>query len=221
MTRPYHFRDGWVLVLGDRYDLRKTLAAAEAVIDCLARRLAGGTSTALAETTSGRRTLIWPDPAKSLVRRFWERSAQAFDVADFAVAHEIGPLTVKVYLLGKTWCVYDAASGRLTTPRLQDVSGLDPAPTICLYGPETRPGSYALLEPETVDAVEEALWADLRDRGLRLERHVIASDPAAPERARQIAFITLSHAVYGVGRGPIRVHCVTPGGSDVRPTPLP
>lgn len=217
--RPYHFRNGWVLILGDRYDLRKALDAAEAVIDCLSRHLGPQSSVVSTELPGYRRDLVWPTPARELARDTWIKAAREFDVSDISLSHRIGPLTVKVFLLGKTWCVYDRDTGRLTTPGLRPVSDLDPTPTICLYGPETQPGCYGLLEPAVLDAVETALRTDLGDLGLQMERHVLTPDPTRPESTLQVAFLTLPHAVYGNGRGPIRVRCVTPSGGEVRPTP--
>ncbi|KPJ85766.1 hypothetical protein AMJ57_01855 [Parcubacteria bacterium SG8_24] len=216
----YHFRDGWVLIETDQYDFPRVLDAAEEVIDCLVRHMSAGGSTVSTLRPGFRQPFAWPEPGRRIARQVWTDTARSFEVVDSSLVHAIGPMSVKAFLLGKTWCVFDATTGRLTTPRLEPVSELDPTPTVCLYGEEVGPNSYDLLDPAVIDAAEGHILSELSHLGLEIRRHSAPARAGDPAEVRQVAFISFPHSTYGDGRGLSRVRCVTPNGGEVGPSTI-
>jgi len=201
------------LIEGPKYDLRKILAAHEQLIDALTAHF--GSSALTTDHAEAQRRIPWPEPGKAVARSTWERMKQIHDVVDEPLLHIAGGLTVKAYLLGKTWCVRNVDTGAITTPSGEDISWLDPVPTVCIYGARADDGACRLVDGATMDAVSMVLSDKLRDLGLDFERRTINDAVAAGSGATDIAFITFPHGVYGAGRDWITVRCVSSDGSEL------
>lgn len=212
MTTPIP-RRGMALVNGPAYDLDMVMAAYETLIDALAARF-GGTTVTAASVLRGTK-FDWPDPGKPIARRTWKKMTEFYDVVDEALVHHMGPLTVKAFLLGKTWCVYDPLSRRVLTSQGDDISMLDPVPTVCLYGPEDedQPGSYGMPPVSVIDAASVVIDDELAKLGLTIDRSRPVTVPGE-SFSRCVAFVAFPHDIYGRGRDYIRVRCVTPDGDS-------
>ncbi|HSD12752.1 MAG TPA: hypothetical protein VLC10_04285, partial [Patescibacteria group bacterium] len=181
------------LVMGPKYDLQKTLAAYERLVDVFAGRF-GATSVTTSHPEAQRR-FPWPDPGKALARQIWTQLREIHDVVDEPLLHPMGGIVLKAYLLGKTWCVQDAATGAVTTPEGEDVSRLDPAPMICVYGALRPDGSHGLVSGDLMDEVGLLVGGPLlRDLRLDFDRSTINVPASAASGLTDYAFITLPHA---------------------------
>lgn len=201
------------LIRGQKYDLSKVLASYEKLVDALTAHF--GASTLTTDRPGARKRIPWPEPGKAIARSTWEQMKQLHDVVDEPLLHLAGGLTVKAYLLGKTWCVRNVETGAITTPEGEDVSLLDPAPIVCIYGSGNGDGSYRLVDGATMDAVSMLLSDTLRDLGLGFERRTINEARTAADGRTDFAFITFPHDAYGAGRDWITVRCVNSDGSEL------
>ncbi|HTK04457.1 MAG TPA: hypothetical protein VL500_02645 [Candidatus Eisenbacteria bacterium] len=201
------------IILGRKYDLSKIIAAHEKLVDALTAHF--GASVLTTDRPGAQKRIPWPEPGKAIARRTWEQMKELHDVVDEPLLHLAGGLTVKAFLLGKTWCVRNIETGAITTPEGEDVSLLDPVPTVCIYGAGNGNGSYRLVDGATMDAVSMLLSDKLRDLGLGFERRTINDAVAAGSGASDFAFITFPHEVYGAGRDWITVRCVNSDGSEL------
>lgn len=201
------------VIVGQKYDLPKVIAAYERLIDALTAHF--GSSVLTTERPEAQKRIAWPDPGKAVARRTWEQRKELHDVVDEPLLHLAGGLTVKAYLLGKTWCVRNVETGAITTPEREDVSWLDPVPTVCVYGAGDGKGSYRLIDGATMDAISMVLSDVLRDLGLDFERKTINVPGTAADGRTDFAYITFPHGVYGAGRDWITVRCVNSDGSEL------
>ncbi|HTM68558.1 MAG TPA: hypothetical protein VL426_04615 [Candidatus Binatia bacterium] len=201
------------VILGQKYDLAKVLASYEKLIDALTEHF--GSSQVTTDHAFAQKRIAWPEPGKQLARQIWAKMKEIHDVVDEPLLHLAGGLTVKAFLLGKTWCVRDVGTGAITTPEGEDVSLLDPAPTVCIYGSRIDDGNYRLVDGATMDAVSMLLGDKLRDLGLGFERRTINEARTAADGRTDFAFITFPHAAYGAGRDWITVRCVNSDGSEL------
>ncbi|MEY4744429.1 MAG: hypothetical protein RL272_374 [Candidatus Parcubacteria bacterium] len=207
------------LIMGPKYDLLKTLDAYERLIDALAARFGGTAVTTVRQSAS--RRIPWPDPGKAVARQTWLSMKEIHDVVDEPLVHPMDGLTIKAYLLGKTWCVQDAETGAVTTPEGEDVSALDPVPTVCVYGPKARGGDgHALLDVATVDAVQAVIDGPLADLGLVISRHRFERSATGAPQPLEVAYVTFPHGVYGDGHEWLNVRCVSSDGGDPDPDGL-
>lgn len=204
---------GSALVEGPKYDFPRVLGAYERIVDAFTARF--GASTVTTDRPGAQRRIVWPDPGRAVARAVWEKLKEMHDVVDEPLVHLVGDLTVKAYLLGKTWCVRDAKTGEIRTSHGEHVSKLDPSPTVCVYGVRSEDGACRLVDGGTMDAVGEILAYDLRDLGLRFERSTLCVPATAADGRTDYGFITLPHAVYGAGRDWLNVRCVSSDGGDV------
>jgi hypothetical protein len=202
---------GFALVEGNRFDLNAVLSAYEAVVDALAEEFSDGATTLATAHEEYAKKIPWPEPGKAMARRAWYGMADLYEVVDEALVHAMGRITVKAFLLGKTWCVHHPATGRLTTPRGEDVSTLEPQPVICLYGEQGGPNEYAVADAADIAIARRVITTDLAHLGLAFETSQPVVDPATG-RNLLVAFVTFPHALYGKGRDIIRVRCVEPDG---------
>lgn len=203
------------LVQGPRYDLPKVLAAHEELIDAFTARF--GRSTLTTNIPAAQRQFAWPDPGKAFARQTWDRMKELYDVVDEPMLHLMEGLTVKAFLLGKTWCVRNVATGEITTPGGEHVSCLDPAPMVCVYGPGNGDGSYHLVAGTKMDAVSELFAGPLRHLNLDFERCTLNVPKTAATGATDYAFITFPHRIYGAGHDWVTVRCVNSDGSEIDP----
>lgn len=202
---------GFALVECDRFDLNAVLSAYEAIIDALADEFSDGATTLSTAHPEHQKKFPWPDPGKGMARAAWYGMADLYEVVDEALVHAMGRITVKAFLLGKTWCVHHPATGRVTTPRGEDVSALEPQPVICVYGRQSGPNEYGVADAADIAVVRRVVVANLAHLGLAFETSQPIVDPATG-RTLLAAFITFPHARYGKGRDIIRVRCVEPDG---------
>lgn len=219
---PYLFGEGGtVLVEGMKFDLPEVVESAQELIDALVARF-GGDDVTFTPDPAHFESLAWSGSGPQAVKKFWANVAGFYDVVDQALEFSVGPLTVKTFLLGKTWCVYHKSFDLVRTSHDEPVAALDPTPVVCLYGPrsdDAEGSRYGLLDRETVSAAEELLAGELSHLGLELQKSEPLQDPQDPRRQLQVAFIRFPHGRYGMGRGPIRVRCVTPDGGEVKSGP--
>ncbi len=216
---PHLFGEGGsVLIHGLKFDLPRVIEAGTEALKALDRRFGTG-NTRFTPDPDRYLAMSWPDPGDAVARRIWSQAAEIYDVVDQPLDFSIGVLTVRAYLLGKTWCVYHQEMDLLATPRGESVSALDPTPVLCLYGQRSREKGgnfYALPDTAVIDAVEGLLTGELAHLGLELERSETYEDPGRPDRHLQVGFIRFPHGRYGAGHGPIKVRCVTPDGGEVQ-----
>ena len=210
---------GSVLIDGLKFDFPRVIEAGMEVLKALDRRFGTG-DTEFTPDPDRYLGMKWPVPGESAAREIWAKAAEIYDVVDQPLDFSIGALTIRAYLLGKTWCVYHREFDLLATPSGEPVSALDPTPVLCIYGSRARKGdqkSYTLPDASAIAAVEELLSGALVQLGLELEKSEAYQDPLRPERQLQVGFIRFPHHRYGAGRGQIRVRCVTPDGAEVQP----
>lgn len=203
------------LVWGPRFDLEKVLSAHEELVDAFTARF--GASRLTTDVPEAQRAFAWPDPAKALARATWAKMKEIHDVVDEPLLHLIEGLTLKAYLLGKTWCVRDVDTGAVLTPRGEPAALLDPSPTVCVYGPRQDDGSCALVHETKMDAVCELLAGPLRHLGLDFERCTLNVARTAASRIMDYGYVTFPHRIYGAGRDWITVRCVNSDGTEIDP----
>ncbi len=202
---------GYALVEGNRFDLNVILDAYEELVGALAEEFADGATTLSTAHPAHQKKIPWPEPGKATARKAWYGMAELYEVVDEALVHVMGRMTVKAYLLGKTWCVHDPATGRITTPLGEDVADLEPQPVVCIYGEQIGPNQYGMADERDIAVARRIVTANLAHLGLAFE----ASGPRvdrATGRALLVAYVTFPHAVYGKGRDFVRVRCVEPDG---------
>lgn len=202
---------GYALVEADRFDLNAVLDAYEAFVAAFAEEFADGTTTLSTAHPEYPAKIPWPDPGKVQARKAWYGMAQLYEVVDEALVHAMGRVTVKAFLLGKTWCVYHPASGRITTPLGEDVAELEPQPVICIYGVQSAPNAYGLADERDIAVAKRLVTLNLAYLGLEFETSEPRFDPASG-RNQLVAFVKFPHALYGKGRDIVRVRCVEPDG---------
>lgn len=202
------------LIEGQVYDMTKVMAAYEALVDAFARRF--GPSTLTTDHESAQRRFSWPDPGKGLARQTWSRMKELHDVVDEPLIHPMkAGLTLKAYLLGKTWCVRDSRTGVVTTPHGEHVSLLDPSPTVCVYGIRQPSGAYGLVSEADMEAAQRIVLVDLAALELTFERSTINEHAAVKSGLTDYGYVRFPHDVYGAGRDWIRVRCVSSEGGEV------
>lgn len=202
------------LIEGQAYDLQKVLSAYERLIDALARQF--GPSQLTTDHEAAQRRFAWPDPGRALARQTWASMKELHDVVDEPLIHPMhAGLTVKAFLLGKTWCVRNPRTGEVTTPEGHHVSMLDPAPAVCVYGIRNPDGSCGLVSEADMEAAQRIVLVDLADLELTFERCTINEHAALKHGLTDYAFIWFPHDVYGAGRDWIRVRCVSSDGGEI------
>jgi len=211
MTR-HRFIEGAVCIEGKRFSLEKVLQTYVAVIDRLVAEYGDRSSWVSSSRSGFQRPLVWDAEGRGEALRVWRMMHEHYDAVDESLVHAIGPLSIKAYLLGKTWCVYRPMDDRLMTPLGESVGELDPTPTICVYG--ARNGdSYAPVSTEDmakVIAVTRSVFAEL---GLSLETATAEHQDGTV--AGHFGWLTFPHETFGEGYGPIMVRCVLSGGGEV------
>ncbi len=197
---------GTALVHGMRFDFEKVLSAYERLVDRFTAEFGGGKSTFGTTHPEFNKRLDWHSADRDIANQCWRRLAKLCDSVNEPLVHYIGPLTVKAFLLGKTWCVQQP-DGSITTPNGDPITELANEPMFCLYGPEVagERNSYCLADEKDISTAEALLVGDLADLGLVCRKTNVVREKGA---AKQIAFVAFPHGSYGLGRGPIRVQCV-------------
>lgn len=212
MTR-YFFQGGCVLVDGPQYILEKSLITYERIIDRLCAAFGVSTSDLTTTRPDYKRCFVWPNPGKREAKELWRRVAEHYDVVDEALVHSIGPLTVKAYLLGKTWLVYHPGEDRVSTPTNGGIGELDPAPTLCLYGEECGEGKYASLSIADMEVVRRVIDEELFALGITVQ--IATASKRSGEIVGYFVWLSFSHATHGNGYGPLSVRCVQRDGSEI------
>lgn len=212
MTR-YFFHDGCIVVDGPRYILEKSLVTYELIIDRLCAAFGVSTSDLKTTRPGYRRRFVWPDPGKREAKELWRRVAEHYDAVDEALVHSIGPLTVKAYLLGKTWLVYHPVEERVSTPTNGGICELDPSPVLCLYGEEHGEGKYAPLSPADMEVIRRVFEEEFSLLGIEAEIATASRQDA--EIVGYFVWLSFTHATHGNGHGPISVRCVQRDGGEI------
>lgn len=202
---------GYALIEGNRFDLNAVLEAYETLVAALAEEFADGTTTLATAHPEHQKKFPWPDPGKEMGRKAWYGMAELYEVVDEALVHDMGRITVKAFLLGKTWCIHHPATGRITTPAGEHISSLEPQPVICIYGEQAAPNAYGLADARDIAIARRLVTVSLANLGLAFETSEPRFDPATG-RDVLVAYVTFPHALYGKGRDIIRVRCVEPDG---------
>lgn len=211
MTR-YRFIEGAVCIEGMRFSLEKVIAAYVALIDRLVAAYGDYASWVCSSRNGYQRPLPWNAEGKAEAIRIWRMMREHYDAVDESLVHSIGPLSVKAYLLGKTWCVYHPMEDRLSTPTGEAVGGLDPTPIICIYG--ARQGdAFAPVSEADMAKVDAVVRTALAGLGIAIE--TATAERADGTVAGQFGWLLLPHDAYGEGYGPIMVRCVLPDGGEV------
>jgi hypothetical protein len=192
------FVEGSAVLIEDglRFDLARVLDACEAVIETCAGAFG---PPVLATAHAHHARLAWPDPGRKAFRNTWIGAGKVYDAVCEPLIAVYDPLCLKIFPLGMTWCEHHEDTGEITTPSGGPISGLDPTPRIEICGQERGADFFEPASATLVEIVECLMMGPLIGLGLR----------KAP-----LAMILLPHAVYGAGRGPIRVRC-RPADSDV------
>lgn len=202
------------LVEGKAFDLQKVLTAHERLIDAFARRF--GPSQLTTDHEAAQRRFAWPDPGRALARQTWTRMKELHDVVDEPLIHPMDAgITLKAYLLGKTWCVRNPRTGVVTTPHGEHLAQLDPSPTVCVYGIRQPGGSYGLVSEADMEAAQRIVLVDLAALELTFERSTINEHAAVKSGLTDYGYVRFPHDVYGAGRDWIRVRCVSSDGGEV------
>jgi hypothetical protein len=194
---------------GLRFDLAKTLEANIRLIDACAKGYPGVTPIVRTTHAEYDARLPWPVPGAEAFRRFWIGASELYDVIYEALVVETGPLSLKIFMSGMAWCEHRRSDDVLVTPAGEPISKLDPTPGARVYGPADGLESFSPASLDTVEAVRLLLTGPLAPLGLEFlksEPFHISTDMAT---LGQFATVRFPHAVYGAGRGPIRVRCVT------------
>ena len=208
---------GYVVIDGPRFDFDRVLDAAEHVLDAFADRIGGGMATVSGNSPPFTKRISWPDPGREIARKVWRDITGVCDVVDEALVHAMGDVSLKAFLLGKTWLV-QAPDGAITMPDLiSPADRIDPTPMICVYGTQSAedPRSFAVA---TVQRMRELrMIAKVAVRVPHEFAVVGVGDDGRGAPTHAAGFIRFQHEFYGAGRGDIRVRCVTPEGAPIRP----
>lgn len=211
MTR-HRFIEGAVCIEGKRFSLDRVLEAYVAVIDRLVAEYGDRSSWVSSARNGYQRTLAWHEGGRDEAVKVWRMMREHYDAVDESLVHSIGPLSIKAYLLGKTWCVYRPMDDRLMTPLGESVGELDPIPTICVYG--ARNGdSYAPVGATDMARVD-ALVRDVFT-GLGLSFETATAQRQDGTIVGHFGWLTFPHGTFGEGYGPLVVRCVLPDGGEV------
>lgn len=212
MTR-YFFQGGCVVVDGPQYILEKSLITYEHIIDRLCVAFGVKESDVTTDRSGYDRRHSWQGVGRLYAKKAWRRMAAKHDVVDEALVHTIGPLTVKAYLLGKTWLVYHKGEDRVSTPTNGGIGELDPAPTLCLYGEECGEGEYASLSIADMEVIQRVIDEDLFSFGITAQ--IVTATRQNDEIVGYFVWLSFSHAMHGNGYGPLSVRCVQYDGSEI------
>lgn len=212
MTRHF-FQGDCVAIESLRYRLEAVLPAYEHLIDALCEGFECSMSTVTTTHKGFDQPIRWPDPGKDMVRLTWRRCAEHHDVIDASLIHHVGPLTVKAFLLGKTWLVYLPENDRLSTPTDGDVHELDPVPVVCVYGEDHGGGKYGLVSSEHIAAVQTVFEKAGPLLGLDLEVMSASNDDG--QVVGYMAYIKFRDTRFQGGTDSLRVKVVQRDGSPI------
>lgn len=202
------------LIEGEAFDLRKVIDACDTFVAALARKL-GVALPVLTMQRRGAPRLAWPEPGRASSEAMWQHISKTYDVVDEPIVYLLGEVTLKAYLMGKSWATYQRATGKVLGPRGLPLSEFDPTPTICVYGEYAEDFTCGVLTPAVMDDVEDTV-EELTGIGLHLKRvNVDTERQLSVFDKTQLAFITFPHAAYGKGRKDLLVRCVCDDGSEI------
>lgn len=203
---------GAAIIRGERYHLERVLYSYETLIDRLAARFTRGKSIVTSHREDLKGPLVWPDPAKAKVLPLWRGLAANYDALGEGIAHRFPlPMTAMAYVLGKSWTVYDRASGRHATPQWGDVDRLDTGPVIEIFGREIAQGRTG-VEADTAEAIQRIVMTELAKLKLSVTLLCVEAVPGHAQVAMSVRF---PREVYGAGEDWIRVRCVAPDGTEL------
>ncbi len=202
------FTDGSAVLVEDglRFDLAHVLDACEALIDACAETFGPSIIRTIHEAHAER--IPWPHPGKAAFRKLWIEAGKIYDAVCEPIVAVFGPICLKVFPLGTTWCAYREADGALLTPDGSPIDELDPTPGANVYGSEHETNTFNYATPAAVETIGRLLAGPLASRMLRFhasEPCLVSTDMVTLGQFARIAF---PHETYGAGRGPIRVRCV-------------
>lgn len=204
---------GAAIIRGERWHLERVLYAYAELIDRLGARLTRGKSIVTSHRADLKGPLVWPDPAKDKVLPLWRGLAANYDALGEGFAHRFPlPMTAMAYVLGKSWTVYDRATGRHATPQWGSVDNLDTGPVIEIYGRELPNGGRTGIGEAATDVVQKVVTVELAKLKLSL---TLLSIEAVPGHLQVAATVRFPREVYGAGEDWIRVRCVAPDGTEL------
>jgi hypothetical protein len=179
-------------------------------------RFGRGKSALVSHRTDLKGPFLWPHPAKEKAFRVWRSLGANYDALGEGVTHVFpaDAMTAKAYVLGRHWTVYDPRTGLHTSPQRKDVSTLDLAPVVDVYGRDLPDGGRAGIDENATDALQRLVVRDLSRFGLDF---TVLSVEAVPGRPRVVATIRFTEAAYGAGEDWIRIRCVAPDGTELGP----
>jgi len=209
------FTRGAAIIHGQQFDFAKLLKTYEEVIDIFSKQFSGDEEVLVSTT---HRQFSWNLPwftNKDELKDIWSKIAMHYEVVDEALVHAIGPLTIKVFLFGKTWCVFDTQRNVLLTPAHEDIALLDVRPVICIYGKQKDVNKYGLVDAVTMMAVKDVIDHELAPFQFSFVRDGPYFNHGDHLHELFFGRLFFPHEVYGNGRGPIRVCCVDSDGNPV------
>lgn len=211
---------GAALVQGRRYHVKRVLYTYEQLIDALTGRFGkSGKSVLTSHRTDLKGPYVWPHPAKERALKLWQGLAANYDVLGEGFTHLFpGGVTAKAYVLGKVWTVYDPRTGVHRTSQQKDLSALDTAPVIEIYGKDLPDGDILGLDVAKAEAVQRVAVRDLSRLKLSVSLIALETNPGHPQVAVTVRF---PHEVYGEGEDWLRVRCVAPDGQELGTVGIP
>ncbi len=200
------FTDGQAVLVEDglRFDLVKTLDAMEALIDLCAKAGAPIVRTVHAEHDL---RVPWDTHGKRAFRDTCIKIGTIYETIYEPLVAVFDGFCLKLFPFGMTWCVYEEANDMLVTPAGKPISELDPTPGILIYGAERGLNLFDLATPGIVEVVRRIVEEPLIGYGMCFVKGEPLHTSTDMTMLGQFARIEFPHAVFGAGRGPIRVRC--------------
>jgi hypothetical protein len=199
----------WMKIRGSCYDFGSLVSAAERIIDRVADVIGEGRATvAIGSPKGGQIERLWSDSGRVMLLRRWLHDKIRYDVNGVPVEIFAGPVTLRVYIFGKGYCVLHP-DGQITDPEGGDPRMISAVPTISIHGARNPPGSE---EPYARLSIPDMQWV----------LSTIDGTPGVPKLARTIWTISrrpdgfnthqftrliFPHDTYGSGSGTLRVKC--------------
>jgi hypothetical protein len=157
-------------------------------------------------------TAVIPHPGLEQSEQVWERMGREYDVVDEPLIYDLGAVTFKAHLLGRSWCVYRPETGDIVSSDGLPLTALNNAPIVCVGGERLPDGSMTLLSTAKMDLMDNVL----RPFGLTIDGvNCNADDGHTPAQKRYLSFISFPYAAFGAGRKELRARCVLPDGKEI------
>ncbi len=202
--------------VGNAYDLKKTVTTLHGVV-CAAMDAFGVKTGKVGTIYPHLSTAVLPHPGLEQTEKVWQRVAQEYQVVDWKMIYDIGPVTFSAQLFGRSWCVYRPDRGDIVTPDGLPLAHLNNAPIVTVGGERQADGSCALLSTAKMDVMDEVLLPF----GLTVDGvNCNAEEGHSAAQKRYLAYISFPYAAYGAGRKELQARCALPDGSEIKVAPF-